>query len=271
MAGRLDGLVAHVAGGQIERAAGDLERARPAMPSARGHEAGIALHIAQAIGIDAELGIDQLHIGRLVPLPRRGAADDDAHPAIVIEADLRFIERNAERHFEIAGDAETEQPPTPLRGFAPRIEPGLIGRLQCHVERVGEIGDIDGHAQRRLVREAGDEVLAPELDGIDTQIMRRHVHQALDQIGRFRPPGAAIGIDRHHVGEHRIDRHRHFRDRIVAARRDPARRGRHDGRVARKIGPHIGERPDAQGNEAAVRIEAEIGAGHMVAAVHFGR
>ena len=43
-----------------------------------------------------------------------------------------------------------------------------------------------------------------DLDPVDAHLARRHVDQALEQEGRLRPAGAAIGVDRHGVGEDRL-------------------------------------------------------------------
>ena len=48
-----------------------------------------------------------------------------------------------------------------------------------------------------------DEVLLAQRVGTDAEFARRDIDQPLDQIGRLRPAGAAIGIDRQRVGEGR--------------------------------------------------------------------
>src|SRR3546814_10521552 len=60
---------------------------------------------------------------------------------------------------------------------------------------------------RRLVREGirRHEVLLAQFDRVHLQLARRRLDDALDHIGGFRPAGAAIGIHRRGVGEHRLD------------------------------------------------------------------
>ena len=47
---------------------------------------------------------------------------------------------------------------------------------------------------------------AADLRRVDLHLARRGLDQALDHVGRLGPAGAAVGVDRRGVGEHR----RHF-------------------------------------------------------------
>ena len=79
------------------------------------------------------------------------------------------------------------------------------------------------------------------------QPVLRDVDQTLDEEGRFRAPGTAIGVDRHRVGERAADVDGDGRDIVDATL---CRRGRDDRcarAVAREIGAEIGDREDADG------------------------
>ena len=60
------------------------------------------------------------------------------------------------------------------------------------------VAGIVGQAQRRLIGKGvlGDEVVPPDVEPVDRRALCRLVDQPLQHIGRLRPPGAAIGIDR---------------------------------------------------------------------------
>jgi hypothetical protein len=71
----------------------------------------------------------------------------------------------------------------------------------------------------RLVREAADQVLAPQLRRIEAHLARRTVDQPLDEINRLGAAGAAVGHGRRGVGEDEAARHRD-RGNIVNRRRE---------------------------------------------------
>src|SRR5690606_41604326 len=57
--------------------------------------------------------------------------------------------------------------------------------LHRRVERGVEVTGVVGHDHRGLVRELGDEVLAPQLGRIDLELTRRGLDQPLQQIARL--------------------------------------------------------------------------------------
>ena len=90
---------------------------------------------------------------------------------------------------------------------APRLRRALVeavpvGKLLRARQRAGEVAGVVDLAGRRLVRQRLrlDQVAAAERIGRDVEIVRDGIDRALDQIRGFRPPRAAIGIDRHGVG-----------------------------------------------------------------------
>ena len=94
------------------------------------------------------------------------------------------------------------------------LEPGEIGKLERHVEVLGELAAIIGEDQPGLERHrlGRDRVAAAQFDRVDAELGRRLVDHALDHIGEFGPAVAAIGPHRVGVGEHRghlgVDRRR---------------------------------------------------------------
>ena len=100
--------------------------------------------------------------------------------------------------------------------------------------------------------------------------MGRHLDDGLEQIGRLRPPGAAVGIDRRRVGVDRIDRAMDRRRLVLPGEQGGIQVGRHAGGEGRQIGAHIRDRVDLQRGEVAVGIERQLGLGDVVAAMGVG-
>ncbi len=151
-------------------------------------------------------------------------------------------------------------------------EAGVVGGLLRHVEGAVVVADVVVQRDRRLVGKGvlGDEVAPADLRRVDLHLARRRLDEALDHVGRLRPAGAAIGVDRHGVGEDRrhlaVDRRRRVRageQRRVEVCRDRRREGR-------EVGAHIGDGLHPQRQELAVLVDRQLGMGHVVAAVRVG-
>ena len=109
-------------------------------------------------------------------------------------------------------------------------------------------------AALRLVRHhlGRDEIALADLDRTETGIAAALVDQALDEISRLGPPGAAIGVDRDGVGVDAAAERVHVRD-VVERRSSMVIPPFGDARrVLREIGAHVGEEVDAHGEEPAV-------------------
>ena len=120
-----------------------------------------------------------------------------------------------------------------------------------------------GHRRRRHEIDAADGV------GAHAELARRRIDEALEQVGGLRPPGAAIGADRHRVGAHALDVHVDRADRVEPG--DEIGRARRDEAAERReIGAEIGEDRDAQAEEAALLVERKLGARDVVAALIVG-
>ena len=173
---------------------------------------------------------------------------------------------------EIGGNADAAQLAARLRRRAPCLEAGAVGRLQRRVQRRLVVAAVVLQRHRRLVRErvGGNEVLPPQLDAVHAGVVRDHVHQALQQERRLRPAGAAIGVHRHGVGEHRLHLAVDHRGLVNAGQQRGVQIGRHARREGGQIGAHVGQRRDAQRQEIAVRVQRHLGGADMVAAVRVG-
>ena len=62
-----------------------------------------------------------------------------------------------------------------------------------------------------------DQILAPQLDAVEAELGGGDVDQPLDRVRHLGPAGAAIGLRRHGVGEHRAGAQRRGRN-VVGAR-----------------------------------------------------
>ena len=80
-------------------------------------------------------------------------------------------------------------------------------------------------------------------------------------------PGAAIGVDRHGVGEHRLGLDVDRRGRVGAGEQGPVEIGRDAGREGRQIGAHIGDRRDLERQELGIGVERQLDMGDVVAAM----
>src|SRR6185312_10043311 len=113
-------------------------------------------------------------------------------------------------------------------------------------------------------------VAAADLDRPEAGGAAGGVHQALDDVGRLGPSGAAIGVDGDGVGEDAL----HFivrgRDRIDAGLHAFAGEGGNVGTELGEVGAQVRCRLHAHGQDAAVAVERQFGARDVVAAVGIG-
>ena len=169
-------------------------------------------------------------------------------------------------------EAEAAQPPAPRRLVPPRLEAGVVRDLEQLVERRVVVARIVDHRERRLVRELLrlHEVPAPDLDRVEPHLPRRLVDQPLELVGALRPPGAAIGVDRHGVGEDRPDVHVGERRPVRPARRRPVQVGRRHRREGPQVGAEVRQRLGAEREERPVLVERELDLRHMVAPLRVG-
>ena len=147
-------------------------------------------------------------------------------------------------------------------------KPSPIGELQAFVHHMSEVAAVIGDAGLNLVRHGGsrNEIAPPDLDDIDADDLGRAVEQLLDQKGRFRPPGAAIGRERNGVGEDGMRDGMHRRN-LIDAGRQAYRKQRHHHRRAEYMRAHGVQRADAQAENLALVVEREFAGDDLIAAV----
>ena len=165
-----------------------------------------------------------LRIRRRMPLPGRLRADQQRDAAVAVERERRRLGPVIAAGLDIGRNADAAQTPGAPRLRRALVEAVPVGKLLRARQRAGEIAGVVDLAGRCLVRQRFrlDEVAAADRIGRDVEIVRDGIDRALDQIRGLRPPGAAIGIDRHRVG---VDRPQtHMRNRDVVEARSPCRR-----------------------------------------------
>jgi hypothetical protein len=168
----------------------------------------------------AELTGDQLGKGRLVALAVAVRAGEQGDAPGRMNPNLcRLVETGActelagedrRRHcasLYIGSDTDAAEFAVSGRFLTALLEPGVIGRLQRHLEGREIVAAVISKRHRRLIRVGvlRDEVAAAQFGWIDPHLPGSPIDETLDNVGGFRPPGAAIGIYRHSVGEYPLD------------------------------------------------------------------
>ncbi len=146
----------------------------------------------------------------------------------------------------------------------------IVGERQRLLQRGLIVAGVVGHDHRSLMRERPHEVLAPQLGRVLADFPRADFDQPLDDEGRFRPPGAAIGVNRPSVGIDRIDLAIDVRNGVLPRQQGRIQIGRHRRRERRHVGAEIGDGFGAQAQNPAAGIEGHFRVGHVIAAMSIG-
>eukprot|EP00043_Microstomoeca_roanoka_P002426 m.38320 g.38320 ORF g.38320 m.38320 type:complete len:1021 (-) comp11478_c0_seq1:708-3770(-) len=276
------GLVDHLVGGLDQSRAAHGQRARPIGAHAHRRVGGVAVVDLDLARIDADhLGHD-LGEGGLVPLTVRMRAGIDADRAGCVDphgggfvktgagAQLSDeVRRRDAAGLDVMGDAEAAQLAAFLRFLGPGGEARVIRDLEHLVHRrvviPGIVFDRHGGGIGELI--GLDEVLTPQLDRIDAQLARGFVDDPFQLERGLGAAGAAIGIDRHGVGKHRLHVHIDERRAVIAGHQRAVQPGRDRGREGRQIGAHIGVGLGADRGEVVRVIERQLDLRHVVAAM----
>ena len=141
----------------------------------------------------------------------------------------------------------------------------VAGVGQALLQRREVLAGVVVGARDRLVRELGDEVAAADLGRVHADLGGEHVDRALDQRGRLRAPGAAVGADRRRVGHDRVEVEVDLRDLVDAAGHQ-AGQHRHQRGVG-GIGAAVGDHAHLQAGDLAVARAADLDVLHLRAAV----
>ena len=142
-----------------------------------------------------------------------------------------------------------------------------VGGVQRQVQRRVVVALVVLQRDRRLVRELADEVLAADLHPVHPELHGRLFDQPLQQVGRLGPPRAAQRVDRHRVGEERLDLAVDRRRRVWSREEDAVQVRRDAGCEGGEVRPQVGLGRDAQSEEVAVRVQREMRRAEVVATV----
>ena len=107
--------------------------------------------------------------------------------------------------------------------------------VHAAVHHLLELAGIEHELGRRSVghRRGRHEIDAADGVGAHAELARRGIDEPLEQIGGLRPPGAAIGADRHRVGAHALDVHVDRRRSHRCRRRDRSSASERSSRTAK--------------------------------------
>ena len=151
------------------------------------------------------------------------------------------------------------------RARAALLETREIGELERHVHGLLELAAVIGEREPGLERHRlrRDVVLAPQLRGIDAELVGGKIDQPLDHVRGLRTAISAIGSHRACVGEHGGDVGEHGGRAVHAGERaDIAGERRHAGL---QIGADRGNRLHAHAEERAVLVQRKLRLGDVVA------
>ena len=163
--------------------------------------------------------------------------------------------------------------PALLAAGPARLEPGPVHLLQRRVQHLAEVAAVIGLLHRRHVRHGRrrHHVAAAQLHPVNPGLERGGVNQPLDDVVALRPPGAAVGVHWHRVGEHAdhvgVDR----LEAIDAGQHLGARHRRDHRRVVGQVGAHVGDVAYPHRQELAVLVQRDLTLHDVVAAVRVGQ
>ena len=207
-----------------------------------------------------------LRIGGGVALAVRLGADEDGRRTVLLDAHHGVLGRAEGADLDVARKPDAADHAALPRRAQPLLEARPAGDLHGAIEMALELARIVDAPHRRLVGHLLrlDEVAGPDLIGRDAHLARREIDEALDEVGGLRPPGAAIGIHGKRVRIEAAEAEVGARDVVEAGRHQPRERG-NERREGRQIGAHVGEDVDLEAEDAAFRVERELGLGDVVA------
>ena len=197
-------LVDHSVGRDLNGLALGIEAARSACTTADRDRVRVALTHTDLLPVDAETLRRELYICCLVSLTGRLRADIHIDKAILGEADFRALGGIAHGDFQIICQANATPFAAPRCLRTSGSEAGVIHSHECRIEHGREVAGIVGLADGRGMRHCRlrHHVAPAQFRPVDAEFARRCIDQAFQQVIAFRATGAAVGIDRHRMGEH---------------------------------------------------------------------
>ena len=129
-------------------------------------------------------------VHRLVALAVRDRARDHRHRAARVEPHHYRLTLRLRGLLDDVGKADASEPPALARLLTAAIEPHVICHLECPFEVLAELAAIERVDQPSLERHGTcrHRVAATELGPVSSHLARGIVDQALDDVGRLRPP-----------------------------------------------------------------------------------
>ena len=211
ISGHALGLLLHLARRLGHGGAGIGRDPATARAHAEGKQAGVAGDHVHVFEVGAQLGCGDLGQRGRVPLALRRHADDHVDLAARIHTHGGAFVGAEARALRVARqpDADAAMALLLFLALAPLV---VVDQGQRAAEGAGEIRRVVRDGRAVLVDEAGlvrhqrgrDEVAQPQLGGIDAQLARAQIHQALhDEVG-LGPARAAIGAVHRLVGDHAL-------------------------------------------------------------------
>ena len=199
------------------------------------------------------------------------------HLPVGIERDRDLVFRDhAAGRLDKQRAADTAKPAARRRLGAPRRKTVPVGERQRLVQTSAVVAAVilgkhraGGDAVGKSI--GRDQIAAAQFDPVDPGLARRLIHQTLDHVCHVRPARAAIGGDRHGVGNRQAIAAIHRRNAITA--------GRHAGRVQRvdqraggdRMGALIREPLVTQREESSLRIQRQRAGHHQPAPMIVGQ
>ncbi len=239
---------------------------------AKRHPVGIAIDEPNFVRGGAELFMQDLLVHRLVALAMSFGAHQQQSRTAWLKPDLRVFRNRPGGLFDRVHEPDAAQLALGARCFAASGEAVEVTMLQRQFHVPGESAAVIDLTQRRFIRHLLrlDDVAPAQFDAIDAKLVRRGFDDALHEIDRFRPPGAAIRRGRIGVRQHRVDRHVTRRHVIDARQRDDLPERRQQLPVGGDIGPDAGEHVQPHAQEFVVLIQCEFDLADVVAAMLVG-
>ena len=256
------------------------ERARAVGAHAEEDLTGVAVLDVDVLHRDTELVRDDLGEGGFVSLPVAVRAGEHRDLACRVHAHLTGFEQarpGAERTgdvrrgdaagLDVAGVSDTAQQSLLRARRLARREAVDISDLQHALQGCIIVAGVVGEAHGRGVGKLANEVASPQLRGIDPQLARRPLDDALEEVGRLGPPGSAISIYRGGVREDRLHLAIDVRRRVLTGKQRRVQDRRDAGSERRQVSAHVGCRIDAQREKLPVLVERQLGRGDVIASV----
>ena len=192
-------------GGEREHGGGMAHGTAGMRAAAGAHHVGVAHDDADAFDRHVQQVRDHLREAGLVALAGRLGADDDVDAAFRLDGDAGLLLGRADRGLDVVGQPKAEQLAALLGLAPPRRETVPVGNAHGEVHVFLVAAAVVGHADGVAVGHGfgPHQIAAAQADAVDAEFGRGNIDQALDGEGHFRAAGAAIGLRRNGVGEHR--------------------------------------------------------------------